>query len=752
MDEDLNWSGATEITEGGTYSNQTYTSTTADENSVLIDTDDAVTLENPTVTKSGGSDSSDNASFYGINSAVMIKGGTNTTIRGGSVNTSTAGANGIFSYGGNGGRNGASGDGTTVYVIDTRITTTSDNSGGIMTTGGGSTAASNLTVTTSGRSSAAIRSDRGGGTVYVDGGSYTSSGLGSPAIYSTADITVENATLTSNRSEGICIEGKNSVTLTDCTLTANNTQTNGNAQFLDAIMIYQSQSGDAASGTSTFTMTGGTINNRSGHVFHVTNTNAVINLENVTINDSGDGILISVCDDGWSGASNAATLNASGQTLSGDILVGDDSSLTLNISDSSTFTGNISGSITNASGSSISSEIGTVNVTLDDTSTWNLTGDTYVSSFTGNSANVITNGYNLYVNGTALDGTSNSDSSGDSVAAGLALSADGNTLTADSDFTGDTINLTDYPGVQTLNAAQTSSNVSIIGNAQDNSIAAGNGVNMIWGNVGNNTLTGGAVADTFYYTGAGNDLVTNYAVDTDDLILRDTTFASVTRNGSTISIVSTNGNALILQTDSTADDLISYSVDGETFTDAKIADAGTTEIAYSDDIKYFALGSEGTLIVDGEDRHEINLDGTLGQEFFNISNINASNSTGENILMGDAKSNIIIGGSGTNYLWGGSGSESDILIGGAGADVFYFGQSDGNDTIQNASASDRVSLYDVNLSDIVSTSENNGVISVALSTGNVVAVESTENLSPTFNLADSSSWKYNRESQSWQNA
>lgn len=752
MDEDLNWSGATEITEGGTYSNQTYTSTTADENSVLIDTDDAVTLENPTVTKSGGSDSSDNASFYGINSAVMIKGGTNTTIRGGSVNTSTAGANGIFSYGGNGGRNGASGDGTTVYVIDTRITTTGDNSGGIMTTGGGSTAASNLTVTTSGRSSAAIRSDRGGGTVYVDGGSYTSSGLGSPAIYSTADITVENATLTSNRSEGICIEGKNSVTLNDCTLTANNTQTNGNAQFLDAIMIYQSQSGDAASGTSTFTMTGGTINNRSGHVFHVTNTNAVINLENVTINDSGDGILISVCDDGWSGASNAATLNASGQTLSGDILVGDDSSLTLNISDSSTFTGNISGSITNASGSSISSEIGTVNVTLDDTSTWNLTGDTYVSSFTGNSANVITNGYNLYVNGTALDGTSNSDSSGDSVAAGLALSADGNTLTADSDFTGDTINLTDYPGVQTLNAAQTSSNVSIIGNAQDNSIAAGNGVNMIWGNVGNNTLTGGAVADTFYYTGAGNDLVTNYAVDTDDLILRDTTFASVTRNGSTISIVSTNDNALILQTDSTADDLISYSVDGETFTDAKIADAGTTEIAYSDDIKYFALGSEGTLIVDGEDRHEINLDGTLGQEFFNISNINASNSTGENILMGDAKSNIIIGGSGTNYLWGGSGSESDILIGGAGADVFYFGQSDGNDTIQNASASDRVSLYDVNLSDIVSTSENNGVISVALSTGNVVAVESTENLSPTFNLADSSSWKYNRETQAWQNA
>ena len=93
-------------------------------------------------------------------------------------------------YGGNGGRNGAAGDGTTVYISDSTITTTGDGSGGVMTTGGGVTYASNLTVETSGRSSAAIRTDRGGGTVVVDGGTYTSNGLGSPAIYSTADITV----------------------------------------------------------------------------------------------------------------------------------------------------------------------------------------------------------------------------------------------------------------------------------------------------------------------------------------------------------------------------------------------------------------------------------------------------------------------------------------------------------------------------------------------------------------------------------
>ena len=65
------------------------------------------------------------------------------------------------------------------------------------------TKASNLYITTSGQSSAAIRTDRGGGSVTVDGGTYTSNGLGSPAIYSTADISVSNATLTSNLSEGV---------------------------------------------------------------------------------------------------------------------------------------------------------------------------------------------------------------------------------------------------------------------------------------------------------------------------------------------------------------------------------------------------------------------------------------------------------------------------------------------------------------------------------------------------------------------
>ena len=110
-------------------------------------------------------------------------------------------------------------------------------------------------------------------------------------------------------------------------------------------------------------------------------------------------------DDGWSGGGNTATLKAVGQVLSGAVKVGDNSSLTLELTKGSAFTGAIDGSITNAAGETVSTKAGMVTVTLDGTSTWTLTGDSYVTAFNGSAANVISNGYTLYVNGTALSGT-----------------------------------------------------------------------------------------------------------------------------------------------------------------------------------------------------------------------------------------------------------------------------------------------------------------------------------------------------------
>lgn len=399
-------SEALRITAAQTLDGYAVNSTTADENTILVNTTDDVTITNSTVTKTGDSDGGDNCNFYGQNAAVLVEGGSTTTLTNLTVTSDAKGANGIFSYGGNGGQNGGDGDGTKVIIKDTTITTTGDGAGGTMTTGGGTTNAYNLTVTTNGQSSAAIRTDRGGGTVYVDGGTYTSNGLGSPAIYSTAEIHVTNATLVSNLSEGVCIEGLNSIELTDCDLTANNTKCNGNATFMDTIMIYQSMSGDAATGNSTFAMTGGSLTSKNGHMFHVTNTNADIELNGVKLtNEDAANVLISVCDDGWNGGNNKATFNAKAQDLVGAVLVGNNSTLALNLTGGTTFEGYVNGNIVNAANQTVSTEVGAVAVTLDNNSTWTLTADSYVTEFNGTAANVIANGHTLYVKGTALTGT-----------------------------------------------------------------------------------------------------------------------------------------------------------------------------------------------------------------------------------------------------------------------------------------------------------------------------------------------------------
>jgi len=143
-------------------------------------------------------------------------------------------------------------------------------------------------ITTAGTSSAAIRSDRGGGTVTVDQGTYKTTGKGSPFIYSTADITVKNANLIATASEGVVIEGKNSVTLENTTLTDTNNTLNGQSTTYKNIFLYQSMSGDAASGQAVFTAKNSTITTNQGDSFYVTNTTAEINLENNQIinNDS----------------------------------------------------------------------------------------------------------------------------------------------------------------------------------------------------------------------------------------------------------------------------------------------------------------------------------------------------------------------------------------------------------------------------------------------------------------------------------
>ena len=103
----------------------------------------------------------------------------------------------------------------------------------------------------------------------VTGGTYQTAGVGSPAIYSTADITVTDATLRASASEAVVIEGGNSVTLENVDITGSNTVLNGQSTYKTNVLIYQSMSGDAREGASEFTMTGGSMTAQTGAMFHV---------------------------------------------------------------------------------------------------------------------------------------------------------------------------------------------------------------------------------------------------------------------------------------------------------------------------------------------------------------------------------------------------------------------------------------------------------------------------------------------------
>ena len=342
------------------------------------------TYSNIGVTKTGDADG-DEADFYGENSAVFATEKATLTITDSLIETNGRHANGVFSYG----------EGTVVNISNSVIETQGDCSGGLMTTGGGTMNAENLTINTSGRSSAAIRSDRGGGTVTVSKGYYKTTGMGSPVVYSTADITVSDAYMESTASQGVVVEGKNSVTLNNDTLVAdNNTKNSDKSEWYQAVMIYQSMSGDAAEGTSSFAANGGSITNKNGDIFFVTNTATEISLSGVEItNEDAEGLFLRAAAAGWGNdGSNGGqvNLNASGQTISGNIVVDDVSMLNLYLKDSSAFTGAI-----NTDGQS-----GDVYVEIEDGSTWTLTADSHVSGLTVSEGSAIDlNGHKLYVNG-----------------------------------------------------------------------------------------------------------------------------------------------------------------------------------------------------------------------------------------------------------------------------------------------------------------------------------------------------------------
>ena len=389
------YTAANEYTEDTTVSNETIESTGTDENAALISSGASVTLDNDTITRtSEDSKGGDNSSFYGVGAAVLATDGT-AYVKDGSVTTDAAGGAGLFAYG----------DGT-VYASGTIVKTTQDTSGGVHVAGGGTLYGWDLDVETNGESSAAIRSDRGGGTMVIDGGNYVSNGVGSPAVYSTADIAVSNATLTANGSEAICIEGLNSIHLYDCDLTGNMSDLDQNDNTW-TVILYQSMSGDSEVGNSTFQMDGGSLTSENGGVFYTTNTESTITLNNVDINYNDDNEFFLQCTGntnqrGWGQSGvNGADCHFTGisQDMQGDVIWDSISDRDFYLTAGSSLTGAV---VDDESYAGEGGE-GYCNVYVSADSTWTVTGDSTVSSLENEGTIVDSNGKTVTIQGT--DGT-----------------------------------------------------------------------------------------------------------------------------------------------------------------------------------------------------------------------------------------------------------------------------------------------------------------------------------------------------------
>ena len=331
-------------------SGQTYTSTGSDENAVQV-TGGTLTMTNCTITKSGDtSTSGDETSFYGINSSVFAGNESTSTsatitMTGGTITSNAQGANAIFAYGGG-----------NITVSGVTIDNTARASRGLIATGGGTITGYNLDITTRDETSSVIATDRGGGTVSVDGGSYVAYGNKCAIIYSAGTMSASNATGSSASGEIGVIEGDNSITINNCTFSSGSSER--------GLLMMQSGSGDATGTNPEMTITNSTLtmtDNDAPLIEVATLVTATCTLDGCSLTVPSGILMYVMEDDQWTTSGAVGNLILSNGTYSGQVKY--DSGYT-------------------------------ANVTVNSGATWNLTANTSVCAIVNNGT-IVTNGYTL---------------------------------------------------------------------------------------------------------------------------------------------------------------------------------------------------------------------------------------------------------------------------------------------------------------------------------------------------------------------
>lgn len=335
---------------------------------------------------------SDEAKNLGLNSAILVNSNSTLDLSSVEITTNYETSSGLYvsnadsSADNSQQTNQSTVKGTSEANIKyVKITTNYDDSKGVVAAFDGKITADSLDINTNGKDSPAIATGPGKGKIYVKNSEINTDygkndGTGSPLIYSTGNITAENTKGTAYASQIAYLDGLNSIELVNCDLTgygANNKQDNSTHDDLGGVFIYQSAERDD-NGTALFkaknsklSISSDSSQYKKAPMFHVTNTNCEIDLENSEFNFGSDKFLEVSKQNQWgTNGSNGGSvkLNTANEKIDGKVIVDKASSLNWTMKDTE-FKGSIKST-------------GNTTVNIPNGSSWKLTKDSTVSNLT----------------------------------------------------------------------------------------------------------------------------------------------------------------------------------------------------------------------------------------------------------------------------------------------------------------------------------------------------------------------------------
>ena len=347
---------------------------------------DNVKVSNIKIMKTGNSSSLRESDIYGKNAGIIANNKINAQISNSKIKTEGKGSSGIV----------ATEDGTILKVENTQIETKEERSRGIVATDSAKIEANNVNVITRGYKASGVAIDFMYGEIELSDSEITTNGIDSVPIYSVGKITAKNSTLISNNAECVVIDGNNKVELENVIAVAGKKR---------GIALYYTGPKTKGDIIGKITVTGGSLDVKDGPVIYVTNTTAEINLSNVNIK-SNSNIFLQAKIDTDDELSQEGTiekalggkviLKAENQIIKGDILLDNESTLNMNLSSNSIYNGKVNGDKTGKE----------IKITIDETSKWQLTGDSYITVLDNediSNSNIDLNGYKLYVNGKIIN-------------------------------------------------------------------------------------------------------------------------------------------------------------------------------------------------------------------------------------------------------------------------------------------------------------------------------------------------------------